>query len=74
MKFGGHESVYFRDTIYYSIGELGIHRFGFFLAINAGLWSAHLHHHLRPRSGPGGGRTWFDWYLRMPIWNPITLG
>ncbi len=40
MKYGEHESVYFRDTIVYSIGELGIHRLGYFLAINAGLWSA----------------------------------
>ena len=28
LKYGGHESVYFRDTISYSIGELGIHRLG----------------------------------------------
>jgi photosynthetic reaction center L subunit len=73
MKFGGHESVYFRDTIYYSIGELGIHRLGFFLAINAGLWSAVC----IIISGPFWSRGWpyfFDWYLRLPIWNPITLG
>jgi photosynthetic reaction center L subunit len=73
VKFGGHESVYFRDTIYYSIGELGIHRLGFFLAINAGLWSAIC----IIISGPFWSRGWpyfFDWYLRLPIWNPITLG
>lgn len=39
-KYGEHESVYFRDTILYSIGELGIHRLGCSLALNAGIWSA----------------------------------
>ena len=73
VKYGGHESVYFRDTIFYSIGELGIHRLGYFLAINAGVWSAVC----ILISGPFWARGWpywFDWYLRLPIWNPITLG
>ena len=73
VKHGAHESVYFRDTIYYSIGELGIHRLGWFLAINAGLWSALC----ILISGPFWSRGWpywFDWYLRLPIWNPLTLG
>ena len=30
----------FRDLIGYSIGPLGIHRLGLFLALNAGFWSA----------------------------------
>ncbi len=73
VKYGGHESVYFRDTIYYSIGEIGIHRLGWFLAINAGVWSAVC----IVISGPFWSRGWpywFDWYLRLPIWNPMTLG
>ena len=73
VKYGGHESVYFRDVMMYSIGELGIHRLGWFLAINAGLWSAVC----ILISGPFWSRGWpywFDWYLRLPIWNPITLG
>ena len=73
MKYGGHESVYFRDTIYYSIGELGIHRLGWFLAINAGLWSAVC----MLISGPfwtRGWPYWFDWYLSLPVSDPFTLG
>jgi len=34
-----HEDTYFRDTIGYSIGPLGIHRLGLFLAISAAFWS-----------------------------------
>ncbi len=73
MKYGGHESVYFRDTIYYSIGELGIHRLGWFLAINAGLWSAVC----MLISGPfwtRGWPYWFDWYMSLPVSDPFTLG
>ena len=33
MKTAEHENTYFRDTIGYSIGTLGIHRLGLFLAI-----------------------------------------
>ncbi|MEL6373347.1 MAG: photosynthetic reaction center subunit L [Pseudomonadota bacterium] len=35
-----HENTFFRDTIGYSIGTLGIHRLGLILALNAGFWSA----------------------------------
>ena len=73
IKYGAHESVYFRDTIYYSIGELGIHRLGWFLAINAGLWSAVC----IMISGPFWQRGWpyfFDWYMQLPVSNPFTLG
>ena len=73
LKGGFHESVYFRDTIYYSIGELGIHRLGWFLAINAGLWSAIC----IMISGPFWQRGWpyfFDWYMSLPVSNPFTLG
>ena len=68
LKYGGHESVYFRDTITYSIGELGIHRLGYFLAINAGLWSAIC----ILISGPfwtRGWPYWWSWWLNMPIWD-----
>jgi len=69
LKYGGHESVYFRDTILYSIGELGIHRLGLFLAINAGVWSAVC----MIISGPfwtRGWPYWWSWWLRLPIWSP----
>jgi len=70
MKYGGIESVYFRDTILYSVGELGIHRLGLFLALNAGIWSAVC----MILAGPFWSRDWpywWDWYLRLPIWDPI---
>ncbi len=35
-----HENTYFRDTIGYSIGTLGVHRLGLLIALNAGIWSA----------------------------------
>ncbi len=69
LKYGGHESAYFRDTIVYSIGELGIHRLGFFLAINAGVWSAFC----MIISGPfwtRGWPYWWSWWLNLPIWSP----
>src|SRR5690606_8579916 len=40
VKTPEHENAFFRDTIGYSIGTLGIHRLGLFLALNAGIWSA----------------------------------
>ena len=40
MKTPEHENTFFRDTIGYSIGTLGIHRLGLFLALSAGFWSA----------------------------------
>ena len=40
VKTAEHENTFFRDTIGWSIGTLGIHRLGLFLALNAGFWSA----------------------------------
>jgi hypothetical protein len=40
VKTPEHEDTFFRDTIGYSIGTLGIHRLGLFLALSAGFWSA----------------------------------
>jgi photosynthetic reaction center L subunit len=68
VKYGKHESVYFRDTITYSIGELGIHRLGYFLALNAGIWSAIC----MILAGPfwtRGWPYWFNWYMNIPIWS-----
>ncbi len=68
VKYGGHESVYFRDTMSYSIGELGIHRLGYFLALNAGIWSAIC----MIISGPlwhRGWPYWWSWYLNIPVWS-----
>jgi photosynthetic reaction center L subunit len=70
VKYGEHESVYFRDTILYSIGELGIHRLGYLVALNAGFWSAVcmiISGTLWTRGWP----YWWDWYLNIPIWTHL---
>ena len=45
VKTGEHENTYFRDDIGYSIGALGIHRLGMFVAVSAAFWSAVLYRH-----------------------------
>lgn len=67
VKTAEHENTYFRDLIGYSIGPLGIHRLGLFLALSAGFWSAVC----IVISGPfwvGGWPEWWDWWLNLPIW------
>jgi photosynthetic reaction center L subunit len=58
VKTPEHEDTYFRDTIGYSIGTLGIHRLGLFLALNAGFWSAIC----IIISGPVYAGSWIDWW------------
>ena len=68
VKTAYHENSFFRDTIMYSIGSLGIHRLGLFLALNAGFWSAVC----IIISGPfwtRGWPEWYDWWLSLPIWS-----
>lgn len=68
VKAAEHEDAFFRDHIGYSIGALGIHRLGLFLALNAGLWSAVC----MIISGPfwtKGWPEWWSWWLRLPVWN-----
>lgn len=63
-----HENSFFRDTIGYSIGSLGIHRLGLFLALNAAFWSAVC----IIISGPfwtRGWPEWWNWWLALPIWD-----
>ena len=67
VKSADHENAYFRDTIGYSIGTLGIHRLGLFLALSAGFWSAVC----IIISGPfwtRGWPEWWGWWLNLPIW------
>ncbi|MBI1386546.1 MAG: photosynthetic reaction center subunit L [Rhizobiales bacterium] len=67
VKTPEHEDTFFRDTIGYSIGTLGIHRLGLFLALNAGFWSAVC----IIISGPLWRDPWVNWwdYWRdIPIW------
>jgi photosynthetic reaction center L subunit len=67
VKTGEHENSYFRDVVGYSIGALGIHRLGFFLAISAVFWSAVC----IVISGPFWTRGWpefWNYWLNLPIW------
>jgi photosynthetic reaction center L subunit len=62
-----HEDTYFRDLIGYSVGPLGIHRLGLFLALMAGFWSAVC----IVISGTiwfDEWIVWWDWYYELPWW------
>ena len=68
VKTAEHENTFFRDTIGYSIGTLGIHRLGLFLALSAAFWSAVC----IIISGPfwtRGWPEWWGWWLNLPIWH-----
>ncbi len=68
VKLPDHEDTFFRDFIGYSVGTLGIHRVGLFLALSAGFWSAVC----IIISGPlwtRGWPEWWTWWLNMPIWS-----
>ena len=67
VKNADYEDSYFRDLVGYSIGALGIHRLGLFLALAAGFFSAVC----IVISGPfwtRGWPEWWDWWLQLPIW------
>ena len=67
VKTPEHENTVFRDYIGWSIGTLGIHRLGLFLALSAGFWSAVC----ILISGPfwtRGWPEWWVWWLNLPIW------
>ena len=62
-----HEDTFFRDIVGYSVGTLGIHRLGLFLALAAVFWSAVC----IVISGPfwtKGWPEWWTWWLNLPIW------
>jgi photosynthetic reaction center L subunit len=68
VKFAEHEDTFFRDIIGYSIGTLGIHRIGLFLALGAVFASAAC----ILISGPfwtQGWPSWWGWWLHLPIWS-----
>ena len=67
VKSPEHEDTFFRDLIGYSVGTLGIHRLGLFLAL-AGVWFGIV---CIVVSGPfwtGAWPEWWGWWLNMPIW------
>lgn len=66
VKTPEHEDTYFRDFIGYSVGTLGIHRLGLFLALSAGFWSAVC----IVISGPlwvDPWSDWWEWWLQLPV-------
>ena len=68
VKTAEHENTFFRDDIGYSIGALGIHRLGLFLALSAVFWSAVC----MIISGPlwtKGWPIWWEWWRELPIWS-----
>ncbi|MEM6909216.1 MAG: photosynthetic reaction center subunit L [Pseudomonadota bacterium] len=68
VKTPEYEDTYFRDFIGYSVGTLGIHRVGLFLALNAGFWSAIC----IVISGPiyvGSWPEFWDFWKKIPIWS-----
>ncbi|MDO9013924.1 MAG: photosynthetic reaction center subunit L [Polynucleobacter sp.] len=68
VKTPEHEDTFFRDIVGYSVGTLGIHRVGLFLALAAGFWSAVC----IVISGPfwtKGWPEWWTWWLNLPIWS-----
>jgi photosynthetic reaction center L subunit len=67
VKTSEHENVFFRDFLGYSIGAIGIHRLGTFLAMSAAIFSALC----ILVSGPlwtRGWPEWWSWWLNIPIW------
>ena len=66
VKTSEHENTFFRDFIGYSIGTLGIHRLGLFVALSAAFWSAVC----IVISGPfwtHGWPEWWDWWASLPV-------
>ena len=69
VKAPEHENSFFRDTIGYSVGTLGIHRLGLFLALSAGIWSAIciiISGPVWPENLPWS--EWWNWWTNIPIW------
>jgi photosynthetic reaction center L subunit len=67
VKTPDHENTFFRDHIGYSIGTLGVHRLGLFLALSAGFWSAVCIVISGPFWTRGWGE-WWTWWLQLPVW------
>ena len=66
VKSAGHENQYYLDAIGWSIGPLGIHRLGLFLAMGAAFFSAVC----IVLSGPfwtRGWPEWWNWWLNLPV-------
>ncbi|MBD2841113.1 photosynthetic reaction center subunit L [Erythrobacter rubeus] len=67
VKTPEYEDTYFRDFIGYSVGTLGIHRVGLFLALNAGFWSA-ICIVISGTLYVGSWPEFWDFWRKIPIW------
>ena len=71
--FGLNFLATFRNLIGYSIGPLGIHRPGLFLALSATFWSAVcIVVSGTIRFDPW--IYWWDWYRQLPRWDGMLGG
>ena len=68
VKSPEYEDTYFRDFIGYSVGTLGIHRVGLFLALNAGFWSA-ICIVISGTLYVGSWIEFWDFWKKIPIWS-----
>lgn len=68
VKTPEYEDTYFRDFIGYSVGTLGIHRVGLFLALSAAFWSA-ICIVISGTLMTGSWVEWWDWWRAIPIWS-----
>ncbi len=62
-----YEDTYFRDTVGYSIGILGIHRLGLFLALSAAFWSAVC---MLISGAAVYSGSWVEWWEFIREWIP----
>ena len=69
VKSPEHENTVFRDLVGYSIGTIGIHRLGLFLALSAVFFSAVCMILSGPVLAEGGSwPDWWNWWRNLPIW------
>jgi len=68
VKTPEYEDTFFRDIIGYSVGTLGIHRVGLFVALSAGFWSTVCIAISAP-FWTRGWPEWWTWWLNLPIWS-----
>lgn len=67
VKTAEHENTYFRDIVGYSIGALGIHRLGYFLALSAAFWSA-ICILISGTIWTRGWPEWWNWWANLFTW------
>ncbi|MBB5049814.1 photosynthetic reaction center L subunit [Rhodopseudomonas rhenobacensis] len=70
VKSPEHENTVFRDLVGYSIGTIGIHRVGLFIALCAVFFSAVCMLISGPVLSEGGSwPDWWEWWRRLPVWS-----